>query len=79
MRAAGLDALGGAHQGLRRDPAEQDETGPVIGEVADLENVLVGPGADAEERFLPGGDVGETDSQSEVPGAVRPLDRGPLA
>ena len=53
--------------------------GPVIGAVPQLEHVLVGPGADAQERLLAGGDVGEPDSQAEVSGAVRPLDRVPLA
>ena len=73
--AAGVDALRGADQRLRRNPAEQGEASPVIGDVAQLEDVLVRAGADAEERFFAGGDVGEPDPQAEVSDAVRPLDR----
>ena len=79
VRVAGLDALGRADERLRRNAAEENEAGPMIGERPHLEDVLVGAGADAEERFLAGGGVGEPDSQAEVAGAVRPLDREPLA
>ena len=34
------------------NPAREGEARPVIGEKPHLEHVLVGPGADAEERFL---------------------------